>query len=124
LTFPVKDGDLRTAILHCPLTISNRAIPVADRRLDVPPVQNSCLGAKSLQELCSLGSDAYDEIEIPEAITVQDGGSARLAWPRRRQGPPVMYIVDRFSALDLGDQDVPNLVAPDRPEGESPRCFS
>jgi hypothetical protein len=37
LTFPVKDGDLRTAILHCPLTISNRAIPAADRRLDGPP---------------------------------------------------------------------------------------
>jgi hypothetical protein len=32
LTFPVKDGDLRTAILHCPLTISNRAIPAVDRR--------------------------------------------------------------------------------------------
>jgi hypothetical protein len=33
LTFPVKDGDLRIAILHCPLTISNRAIPAVDRRV-------------------------------------------------------------------------------------------
>ena len=33
------------------------------------------LKTQSLQYLCGIGGDVYDEIEIPQAITVQDRGS-------------------------------------------------
>jgi hypothetical protein len=62
LTSPVKDGDLRTAILHCPLTISNRAIPAADRR---PAVNHSSTAphyVPGMDETQTLAAQALREL--------------------------------------------------------------